>query len=144
MRYRDILNETAVADAAFQNWFAGSKVVRHGRPLLLYHGTQAEFLKFDPSYFFSGMNDGEAETAGFYFTTRKRMATRYATKHGRLIRAFLKVLNPYSVTALQWANGEGLSPADARSQGYDGYQIVGQEDGVTWIVFSDDAIWQMQ
>jgi hypothetical protein len=54
MRYRDILNETSVNDPDFQAWFAGSKVVRHGRPLMLYHGTQAEFLKFDPSYFLAG------------------------------------------------------------------------------------------
>jgi hypothetical protein len=71
------------------------------------------------------------------------MAARYAAKQGRLIKAFLKVLNPYSVTALQWARGDRLSPAEARHKGHDGYQIVGQEDGVTWIVFNNDAIWQL-
>jgi predicted nucleic acid-binding Zn ribbon protein len=43
----------------------------------LYHGTQAEFVKFDPK--FSGMGNCQ-DGAGFYLTDQRNGAWQYAKK----------------------------------------------------------------
>lgn len=131
-----------VTEPSFRHWFDQSAVRKGNIPLIMFHGTKATFDRFDRAHLGSGSNDGDSSEYGFYFTTSKRLAARYA-KNGRLVHAFLRVLNPYRVTATQWGMGEGLSPEEARKQGYDGYLISGQEGGDTWIVFDDDAIWQV-
>jgi hypothetical protein len=133
MRYLEILNESIENDLG--TWFDGSKVTRHGRPMIVYHGGTAD-THFDTSYFFSGSNDGEEDEAGFYFTTKKTMAARY----GRLVKAYLRVRNPYVVNALQWGMHEGLSPKEAHEKGHDGYRIDGMEGGTIWIVFDPENI----
>jgi hypothetical protein len=57
-------NDTALAN--FWAWFKGSKVVdEHKRPLVMYHGTNADFTRFS----YEHASVGAAEYgAGFYFT----------------------------------------------------------------------------
>ena len=61
----------------FWKWFGDSKVVdASGKPLVVYHGTRAQFEVFD---FGRIGQQGRAEGAGFYFTTNKQVAAGYGT-----------------------------------------------------------------
>lgn len=60
----------------FWAWFGDSKVVdEQGRPLVVYHGTDAEFDTFDISKF--GQTDPGLVGRGFYLTPQKSYAQRY-------------------------------------------------------------------
>lgn len=80
----------------FWKWFGDSKVVDgEGRPLVVYHGTTADFSEFKPSYF--GKSDDGFFGKGFYFGS-KEDANRYAGVKGspNVIPSYLlikKVLN---------------------------------------------------
>jgi hypothetical protein len=72
----------------FKRWFGDSKVVdENGEPMVVYHGTDAEFSVFDYSKI--GTN-GRLEGAGFYFTNNKSVAQGY----GNPIEAYLKIEKP--------------------------------------------------
>lgn len=75
----------------FYKWFGDSKVVdEQGRPLVVYHGTSAEFDTFDISYAQNGVF-GRA----FYFTPIKTVAE----KRGKsLLSFYLQVLKPTEQT----------------------------------------------
>lgn len=127
-------------ETAFQRWFGDSKVVdEEGRPLVVYHGTLSEFSKFDPARI-------ESED-GFFFTDSPVNAAEYAGYHGGLqseggniMPVYLRITNPYIYTAKEWANGEGLDPVDARSAGYDGAIIKGQDGADTFLAFDPSQI----
>ncbi len=108
-------------------------VVRHGRPLLVYHGTRRRFERFSLSW-------AEPGEEGIFFTPRLAYARRFAGAEGRVIAAHLLATNPYEVTALQWANGEGLSLLEARAAGHDMYVVRPYPDGTMWIVFDDSQV----
>lgn len=61
----------------FDRWFAGSKVVdESGKPLVVYHGTQADFAEFDDE------RQGEtvdSQDVGYFFTNFAKEAGKYAT-----------------------------------------------------------------
>ncbi len=63
---------------AFYEWFGDSKVVdENGKPLVVYHGTNAEFDTFDLSK--AKSKSGQAKYGnGFYFTSNEKRAERYA------------------------------------------------------------------
>ena len=129
----------------FQDWIADSQVRDAlGDPLVLFHGTQAQLDRFDTAYLGTGCNDNDpGECDGFYWTTNLKLARRYAGGSGRVIAAVLRVVAPYRVSAMEWALGEGLSPAEAFDAGYDGYAIAGQEGGDTWLVPNANAIYTL-
>lgn len=108
-------------------------VMRHGRPLLVYHGTRRRFDRFDLRW----SEEGEE---GIFFTPRLAYARRFAGRDGRVIAAHLHAARPYEVTALQWANGEGLSLIEARAAGHDLYVVRPYPDGTMWIVFDDAQV----
>ena len=67
---------TAEALKNFWAWFKGSKVVdEHKRPLVMYHGTNADFAKFGYEYASAGVGQ---YGAGFYFTNYPSTASGYA------------------------------------------------------------------
>lgn len=68
----------AVSTEAFQKWFKNSKVVdERGRPLVVFHGTKADFTVFDRS---RGNVEGDMG-AGFYFSnTPADVEKNYATE----------------------------------------------------------------
>lgn len=130
--------------AEFQAWFAGSKVTRKGKPLVVHHGTPRNFTHFDSDHWNSNA-DGGPDEIGFYFTSRATYAKRYATgDNARMITAYLRTVNPYIVTGIQWGRGDGLSPKEARDQGYDGYIVHPYEEGDMFIVWENDQIWQIK
>lgn len=73
-------------DEAFEEWFAGSRVVdRRGRPLTVYHGTHSWFCRFR-----------EGRAGGIYFSPYREAALRY----GPPLHAFLsfrKILDTINV-----------------------------------------------
>ncbi|WP_432262813.1 hypothetical protein [Cupriavidus sp. TMH.W2] len=69
--------EGALRDAAFDAWFAGSKIVdATGAPLVLYHGTKSDFDRYDIKTF--GASDEGLAGKGFYFTYNPEEASSYA------------------------------------------------------------------
>jgi len=80
--------------AAFRRWFAGSKVVdSDGKPLVVYHGTAADFDSFDKT----GANDLGLWGRGHYFSASAENASSYALRQGdgaRVIPAYVSINNP--------------------------------------------------
>ncbi len=70
-----------VRTEAFRQWFGESMVVsKGGEPLVLYHGSQKKFDKFDLSKVGSnagGTKDSGYFGTGFYFTPYQRLAEKY-------------------------------------------------------------------
>lgn len=72
----------------FYNWFGDSKVVDgQGRPLVVYHGTKAQFNEFLGEKI---GQSGTSEGVGFYFTNDKNIAAGY----GDVMSVYLKLEKP--------------------------------------------------
>lgn len=72
----------------FYKWFGDSKVVdEQGRPLVVYHGTKAQFNEFLGEKI---GQSGTSEGVGFYFTNDKGIATGY----GDVMSVYLKLEKP--------------------------------------------------
>lgn len=81
---------------AFKKWFAGSKVVDpKGQPLVVYHGTKADFDAFDNSK--TGANDRGLWGRGHYFSASVDNANSYALRQGdgaRVMPVYVSIKNP--------------------------------------------------
>ena len=72
----DRIAKSAEALRNFWNWFGDSKVVdRKGRPVVMYHGTNAKFDTFNKEYL--GGTDYGFYGSGFYFHPMKKFAKTY-------------------------------------------------------------------
>lgn len=72
----------------FKRWFGDSKVVdAEGRPLVVYHGTKADFDAFDPSQV-------QAE-GGFWFAERKEFASVFGDS---VVATYLAINNPLEIS----------------------------------------------
>lgn len=70
----------------FKNWFGDSKVVdEQGRPLVVYHGTNAEFDTFKGTKILNS-----SEGVGFNFAVKKDIAEGF----GKVMPVYLKLENP--------------------------------------------------
>lgn len=74
----------------FYKWFDGSKVTENGKPLIVYHASDAEFDTFDINYF--GYNDEGWFGTGFYFTNDYKQASNYAENKPKAY--YLSIKNP--------------------------------------------------
>lgn len=94
----------------FKQWFGNSKVVdENGKPLVVYHGTKADFDTFMPS------KDG-ALGQGMYFATSQE----YAQGVGRnVMPVYLSIKNPYIANGPITGNAEEFTNK-LKQQGYDG------------------------
>lgn len=100
----DILDEDVsyqiTESPAFREWFKDSKVVdENGDPLVVYHGTSAEFEAFDNSK--TGTHDRGLWGKGHYFSANVRGPNSYALRQGegaRLIPAYVSIKNPLILT----------------------------------------------
>lgn len=82
----------------FWRWFGNSKCVdEQGRPLVFYHGTNANFKEF--SHRLKGDKDFGFLGSGFYFTLTKDLASEYSTyssdENSNVMMVYLKLENPY-------------------------------------------------
>lgn len=72
-----------------------SKVVdENGEPMVVYHGSNNEFTKFDTARI--GSSTGTSDGRGFYFTTDKYYANSFG-KDGNVLSVFLNIDNPLSL-----------------------------------------------
>ena len=84
----------------FYRWFGDSKVVdEQGRPLVVYHGTGAEFDIFDVKK--QGKNDTGFFGRGFYFTPNKKTAEHYANNK-IVMPVYLNIKNPLDLSDLAY------------------------------------------
>lgn len=75
----------------FYKWFGDSKVVdEQGRPLVVYHGTYADFNTFNKEK----VSNYSAYSKNFYFTENKQRATDYGNK---ILSVYLKADNLFDV-----------------------------------------------
>lgn len=82
---------------AFWRWFGDSKVVdAQGRPLVVHHGTDAEFEAFDHNKIGS---NATALGYGFYFAERENVAKAYKSEGGSVMPAYLALSNPVDENA---------------------------------------------
>ena len=146
----------------FKRWFSGSKVVdAEGKPLVVYHGTDADIHAFD---------EWKQRSPGFYFTSDGATASEWAEHHaqfgavrGVVYPTFLKMENPLEVEANRrhWSElpdpfgGRRLRRIDglakeALERGFDGMIVHGLYDApdtmqnrtkaTTYIVFEPTQI----
>jgi hypothetical protein len=84
--------------AAFQQWFAGSKVVdKAGKPLRCYHGTQSDFHTFS--------NEDAPGRGGLlaFFSVKPQFASSYASDErspevragAQVMPVYLRIVNPF-------------------------------------------------
>ena len=118
----------------FWRWFGDSKVVdEQGRPLVVYHGTNAEFDTFNETLI--GKWDYGFYGKGFYFTDAKHVAEDYA-KSGAfddggtatVMPVYLNLQNPFF---MDYRNDNGISDEKHNrlvEQGYDGVIAIESRD----------------
>jgi len=115
-----------ISSPAFKNWFGDSKVVdKNGNPLMVYHGTDSDFDKFEITK--HGKTDFGWYGKGFYFTPNKDLAELYARQNpngssdllnkGSIYTVYLSVKKPFmtDLTSLSDTYVEKL-----KEEGYDG------------------------
>jgi len=108
---------------AFKEWFGDSKVVDDkGEPLVVYHGTAAEFDTF-------------SEDGPIFFGTKEK-ANDFAGDSGSIIPAYVSIKNPVD---LPWVGTLGLYASDIRGYKENGYDGAKMRDGV-WVAFSPTQI----
>jgi hypothetical protein len=93
------------AKANFDRWYEGSKVVdENGRPLVVYHGTNADFDAFDPQMIGKATDNG-FYGKGFYFTRNKGEASSYGNK---VLPFYLKSKNMFDIRGVDGGYYGGL------------------------------------
>ena len=155
-------NETG-GEWTSENVLANTKVVdENGNPKLVYHGTNNTFDKFDINR--TGENaDHPSANLGIFFADNKEEAQQYGKN---IISAYLKMDNPYTMTAAEFAEEldfwRGVRGTDRYntsrthffeltdyliSQGYDGIIIIGGDTTTypelkfdNYIIFDTDNI----
>jgi hypothetical protein len=156
MRYAELITEAIDTDTpGFKAWFANSKVMKHGKPMMMFHGTGASFEEFH-----RGSHFGTARAANH------RLGQQGLLRHqGRMLPVYLSIKNPLRLKAdlhsadeaallnaikrgeypdinLDFANQHGAYAA-AEAAGYDGLVYKnGMEDRgkLSWVVFRPEQV----
>lgn len=130
----------------FWKFFGDSAVVdSEGRPLVVYHGTNADVTTFEVQY----GNEGENDTAGLYFTADPDYAAEYTYKTtlggadhtgGNVMPVYLSMRNPKVVEDENIYASAHLTKdevAELQAQGYDG---IINPSASEYVVFSPTQI----
>lgn len=119
----------------FHRWFKDSKAVdEHGRPLVVYHGTNAHVYSGDKEIDNFHTNPESGRGAAF-FTSNKSLANEYGEK---VYNTYLKLKNPLIIDAQgkHWTSISHNSPIKgeateqlnvARKQKYDDFESVAKD-----------------
>jgi hypothetical protein len=123
----------------FKRWFGDSKVVDgRGRPLVVYHGTGADFTEFKKK-------DTGIYGAGYYFTSSPEAASGYAQgSQPNVMPVYLSAKNLASAEDYDRI-ASSLRSANAKTNaliraGFDGLAIDFNQDRVDYLVFSPEQI----
>lgn len=126
---------------AFKRWFGDSKVVdENGEPLVVYHGTGADFEAFSEAF----ADDVGLAGKGFYFTNSRDEALGYAERNEtpNVIAAYVSIMNPLVIRAGKLPDGRSVmdihrkySPVSNRHGAAEIRSIAEQNnnDGVIWL-----------
>lgn len=93
-RYRPYFNEdiNITKTSEFRKWFGNSKVIKGGKPLVVYHGSNSSFDAFDKKKIGTHTDDG-IWGKGFYFSDKLT-----ANHYGENVKEFfLHIENPYII-----------------------------------------------
>ncbi|MBO2823340.1 PLxRFG domain-containing protein [Pseudomonas aeruginosa] len=143
-------SRTQTLSDAFKRWFGDSRVVdAEGEPLVVYHGTTADFSAFSRE--FLGEGDGNADFGdGFYFTDRADAASGYAHGDGgNVMPVYLNIQNPATNEVMmsheiQYVLDDGMGFADLADalaeRGYDGIVFTHKSGGREFVVFSPEQV----
>ena len=110
---------------SFKRWFGDSEVVDvDGKPLVVYHGTQADFSQFQD------LN----ERQGFYFAEDPELAALFAEGPGaNTMPVYLSIKRPADLTQVSSA-----LYADLRQHGYNGRLLTTRPEEM-WELFDGDS-----
>lgn len=130
-------------EANFRAWFGDSKVVdAEGRPLVVYHGTTADFSAFEPG---DGRNGAALGSGVMYFTADPKDASGYGRETladaradgrkiarnympgARVLPVYVRLENPLRYTSDMPTGNELVAMAKAR--GHDGVVYETGQDG---------------
>lgn len=107
---KEVWEDSGSRDTNFKQWFGNSKVVdATGKPLVVYHGTDKDFSKF------------ESASGVYYFTPDAEYAgTGSHSAHGdrQLMPVFLSIQNPAVIDSREQLTDKTVNKL--RRQGYDG------------------------
>ena len=115
-RYSRPEGEGFTSTPEFKRWFGDSKVVdAEGKPLVVYHGTTAEFSEFKGYGREVGWFTAYPETAEIYAGVDRDLPYNPSYKYGHIMPVYLTIKNPAPITSANRINIEKL-----KAQGYDG------------------------
>lgn len=137
----------------FRKWFGDSKVVdADGKPLVVYHGTLADFSTFE-------LGRGEAQSTAFFFTNKENVngyLTSYLdqqkyqqeTRDGdhTIMPVYVSLKNPKRIDTTdtgEWADpdSENAAIVKAKKEGHDGLIVTdGSMDTVFYVAFNPEQI----
>ncbi|NYT45145.1 hypothetical protein H0A64_09965 [Alcaligenaceae bacterium] len=113
--HQDGRADLATDTPAFKRWFGDSKVVdADGKPLVVYHGTTADFTEFDPT----GGN-----TPGSWFTTDASAAQSF----GDPMAVYVTINNPGELADLAAARRSAAREFDPMEQGREFNEAVARQ-----------------
>lgn len=139
--YSDINANPQVDTPAFREWFGKSKVVdANGNPLVVYHGTGANFTVFEPS-----------TDNAIYMSSSPEIANEYANvDNGHVYPVYVRITDPVMVTDMPKFDADRLDDLiqDALNKGHDGLIVTNIRDGwnpagpaaTTYIAFDPEQI----
>jgi hypothetical protein len=116
---------------AFKNWFGDSKVVdENGSPLVVYHGTGANFQEFNTT------KEGQFGK-GAYFSNQPSYASGFAKfgKEPNVIPVYLSLKNPFVIETVL----DIPSVSKLKKKGFDG--IIRKEIGADGIEYIEYVAW---
>jgi hypothetical protein len=133
----------------FWGWFGRSRTVSaDGVPLVLFHGTAADFETFDPAA--DPVNDEGYLGAGVYFDVDFQIAAQYALMAAdatggqpRVIGAYVRIVRPYAFARAE-RDTRGMDresvvrwTRERAAQGYDGACNAARTE---WVAYSPEQI----
>lgn len=148
----------------FWKWFGDSRVVdEQGRPLVVYHGTNNDFSKFDLKKLGENTLDNassreyaQTSRVGFWFNTEPMAQSpeNYKAGYDVDMPVYLSIAYPKKYEGLDWLAGS-MEPSDdhkrgitgftlrkkLKDYGYDGVQLYDEEfGGKSYVAFSPTQI----
>jgi hypothetical protein len=125
----DAASASKVVDAAGKPQETYGNTDHEGKPIVLYHGTNADFDEFTHEAW--GKTDHGHLGKGFYFVNKADLATSYSTRHGgkpRIVAVYLNIKNPY-ITNHKYAPPRSIMPLDKWRPGFPNQGFIDNKAG---------------